>query len=121
MLLELFYEIDNFCKAFLRSWKKFQITNGLAKRIKPGSLCLSEIMTIVMHFHFSGFRTFKDYYLKHVCQNLKREFPELVNYTRFVELMSGWRYCQKLCSEFILKKASSQKLIGQSFGFFDAQ
>ena len=85
MLLELFYEIDNFCKAFLRFWKKFQITNGLAKRIKPGSLCLSEIMTIVVHFHFSGFRTFKDYYLKHVGQNLKSEFPQLVSYTRFVE------------------------------------
>ena len=89
MLLELFYEVDNFCKAFLRFWNKFQISHGLAKRIKPCGLCLSEIMTIVINFHFSKFRTFKDYYIKHVCVNLKKEFPGLVSYNRFVELMSG--------------------------------
>ena len=89
MLLTLFYEIDNFCKAFLRFWNKFQITHGLAKRIKPCGLCLSEIMTIVINFHLSGFRTFKDYYIKHVCRNLKGEFPGLVSYNRFVELMQG--------------------------------
>jgi transposase len=37
----------------------------------------------------SGFRTFKDYYLKYVCQHLKREFPGLTSYNRFVELMQG--------------------------------
>ena len=75
MLLNLFYEIDNFCKAFLRFWKKFAIKQGLAKRIKPCRLCLSEIMTIVVNFHISGFRTFKDYYIKHVCVHLRKEFP----------------------------------------------
>ena len=89
MLLELFYEIDNFCKAFVRFWQKFLIKQGLAKRIKPCRLCLSEIMTIVVNFHMSGFRTFKDYYIKYVCKSLRQEFPGLVSYTRFVELMSG--------------------------------
>ena len=72
MLLTLFYEIDNFCKAFVRFWQKFLLKQGLAKRIKPCSLCLSEIMTIVVNFHMSGFRTFKDYYIKDVCQNLRK-------------------------------------------------
>jgi hypothetical protein len=89
MLLTLFYEIDNFCKAFVRFWQRFLLKQGLAKRIKPGSLCLSEIMTILVNFHTSGFRTFKDYYIKHVCQNLRQEFPGLVSYNRFVELMPG--------------------------------
>lgn len=89
MLLTLFYEIDNFCKAFSRFWQRFLLKQGLAKRIKPCGLCLSEIMTILVNFHMSGFRTFKDYYLKHVCQHLKAEFPRLVSYNRFVELMSG--------------------------------
>ena len=89
MLLTLFYEIDNFCKAFVRFWQRFLIKQGLAKRIKPCSLCLSEIMTIVVNFHMSGFRTFKDYYIKYVCQSLSSEFPGLVSYNRFVELMSG--------------------------------
>lgn len=89
MLLNIFYEIDNFCKAFLRFWKKFLLSNGLAKRIKPGGLCLSEIMTIAVYFHMSGFRTFKDYYTKCVSQQLRSEFPGLVSYNRFVELMQG--------------------------------
>lgn len=88
MLLNIFYDIDNFCKAFVCFWQKFLIKEGLSKRIKPCSLCLSEIMTIMVNFHMSGFRTFKGYYIKHVCQNLRREFPELVSYNRFVELMS---------------------------------
>ena len=85
MLLKLFYEIDNFCKAFVRFWQKFVITQGLAKRIKPCRLCLSEIMTILVNFHMSRFRTFKDYYIKHVCVYLRKEFPGLVSYNRFVE------------------------------------
>ena len=89
MLLNIFYEIDNFCKAFVRFWQRFLLKQGLAKRIKPCSLCLSEIMTIVVNFHMSGFRTFKDYYIKYVCQSLRCEFPGLVSYNRFVELMSG--------------------------------
>lgn len=89
MLLNIFYEIDNFCKAFVRFWQRFLIKQGLRKRIKPCSLCLSEIMTILVNFHMSGFRTFKDYYIKHVCKNLQSEFPGLVSYSRFVELMPG--------------------------------
>lgn len=89
MLLELFYEIDNFCKAFVRFWQKFLLQQGLAKRIKPCSLCLSEIMTILVNFHISRYRTFKDYYIKYVCEHLKKEFPGLTSYNRFVELMSG--------------------------------
>ncbi len=89
MLLTLFYEIDNFCKAFSRFWQRFLLKQGLAKRIKPCGLCLSEIMTILVNFHMSGFRAFKDYYIKYVCQHLKKEFPGLITYNRFVELMSG--------------------------------
>lgn len=89
MLLTLFYEIDNFCKAFSRFWHRFLLKQGLAKRIKPCGLCLSEIMTILVNFHMSGFRTFKDYYIKYVCKSLRQEFPGLVSYNRFVELMQG--------------------------------
>lgn len=89
MLLELFYDIDNFCKAFSRFWQKFMLRQGLAKRIKPRKLCLSEIMTILIYFQMSGYRTFKDYYIKYVCIHLVKEFPGLVSYNRFVELTKG--------------------------------
>lgn len=89
MLLSIFCAIDDFCKAFSRFWRRFLLTHGAAKRIKPSSLCLSEVMTILVHFHISRYRTFKDYYLKHVWPHLHAEFPGLVSYSRFVELMRG--------------------------------
>lgn len=45
-------------------------------------------MTIVVLFQLSGFRNFKTYYAEHVCRHLRREFPQLVSYQRFVELKS---------------------------------
>jgi len=89
MLLSLFCAIDDFCNAFSRFWRRALLTHGAAKRIKPSKLCLSEVMTLMVHFHLSRYRTFKDYYLKHVCQHLRAEFPGLLSYSRFVELMQG--------------------------------
>ena len=89
MLLNIFCSTDDFCKAFSKYWNKFLLTSSSARRIKDSSLCLSEVMTIMIYFHISRYRTFKDYYTKHVCQHLRAEFPELVSYNRFVELMGG--------------------------------
>ena len=50
-------------------------------------MALSEIMTILIMFHLSGYRTFKWYYQKHVMQHQKKDFPNLVSYNRFVEIM----------------------------------
>jgi hypothetical protein len=44
-------------------------------------------MTILIWFHSSHYRTFKAYYLEHVQTPLRAEFPTLVSYQRFVELM----------------------------------
>lgn len=41
----------------------------------------------MIHFHQSHYRTFKSYYQEHVQVHLQREFPRLVSYGRFVELM----------------------------------
>jgi hypothetical protein len=46
-------------------------------------------MTILIEFQREGYRNFKGYYLKHVCQDLRKEFPTLPSYNRFVELMSA--------------------------------
>jgi hypothetical protein len=47
----------------------------------------SEVMTILIHFHQSHYRTFKAYYTEHVQVHLNSEFPDLVSYTRFVALI----------------------------------
>ena len=51
------------------------------------SLSLSEIMTILIAFHQSHYRDFKCFYLNHVCQYWREEFPRTVSYSRFVEWM----------------------------------
>jgi Transposase DDE domain len=44
-------------------------------------------MTIVIAFHSSGFRTFKEFYTLQVRPHWGCAFPHLVSYTRFIELM----------------------------------
>jgi transposase len=46
---------------------------------------MSEVMTILIHFHQSHYRNFKAYYCEHVLGHLRSEFPSLVSYTRFVD------------------------------------
>jgi hypothetical protein len=86
-LLELFVSVDDFCQVFLPFWERKLMQDGSKKRRRSGELSVSEIMTILIHFHQSHYRDFKTYYTEHVCQHLKSEFPKLVSYERFVILM----------------------------------
>ena len=83
----LFYKLDDFCQAFAPIFESYLLPNKIVKRKKQSRLCLSEVATIVVYFHSSGYRTFKDYYLKHIFKNCQSEFPNLVSYNRFVELI----------------------------------
>jgi hypothetical protein len=86
-LLELFVSVDDFCQVFLPFWERKLMQDGSKKRRRAGELSVSEIMTIIIHFHQSHYRDFKTYYTDHVCQHLSKEFPHLVSYERFVILM----------------------------------
>ncbi len=86
-LLELFCEVDDFCRGFALWAHKQQLAES-RKRGPKCRLSVSEVMTIMIHFHSSGYRDFKSHYQKHVCKQLKGEFPALVSYSRFVELTS---------------------------------
>ena len=85
-LLDLFCDVDDFCLVMEESASHNQL--GASKQ-KPGpkpGLCLSEIMTILIYFHQSRYRDFKNFYLGYVKVHLQAEFPGLVSYQRFVEL-----------------------------------
>jgi hypothetical protein len=86
-LLELFVSVDDFCQVFLPFWERKLLQDGSKKRRRAGEMSISEIMTIIIHFHQSHYRDFKTYYTKHVCKHLRSEFPKLVSYQRFVILM----------------------------------
>jgi len=85
-LVSIFCEIDDFCKEFESKIEKNLLSNGNGKRNRSLSLTMSEIMTISIYYHFSGYANFKDYYTKHVEVYFKNGFPKLVSYSRFIEL-----------------------------------
>jgi hypothetical protein len=69
-LLELFVDVDDFCQAFKRDNAK-QLSAQAGRRVRHSELWDSEIMTIVIHFHQSGYRTFKAYYTEYVKIRLR--------------------------------------------------
>jgi hypothetical protein len=81
-----------FARKFEPEWRKILIENqnnrlgkSKARNRKP-ELCLSEAITIIIMFHKTGYRTFKDYYTRFVL-GLKQYSPKLMSYSRFVSLM----------------------------------
>ena len=84
-ITEIFCSIDDFSKEFIPFWLKSLISNG-KKRIRSSKMSLSEVMTIQVLFHLSGYKTFKEFYLGYVSKHLQKEFPDLVSYNRMVEL-----------------------------------
>ena len=85
--LELFCSVDDFWQHFAPNWHHDLLTRGQRQRLRPTQLAPSEIMTILILFHQSHYRTFKAYYTEYVQRHLRSEFPALVSYHRFVELM----------------------------------
>src|SRR5689334_17176012 len=86
-VVELFCHVDDYCKQQGVQWRQPQLGRGTPRRQRARRLCESEIMTIVILFHQSHYRTFKAFYMEYVCVHLRGEFPGLVSYTRFVEFI----------------------------------
>ena len=86
-LVDLYCVVDDFCQFIIPALKKVSLPHSSKQRNKSLRLSMSEIMTIMIHFHQSHYRDFKSYYIHHVMQNLKKAFPDLVSYSRFVERM----------------------------------
>ena len=84
----LFCFVDDFCKAFVQWWQKMLVKGEgeTKKRDRATRLHLSEIITIMLAYHASGYECFKDYYA-YVLFHHRKEFPNLVSYDRFVALM----------------------------------
>jgi hypothetical protein len=82
----LFCAVDDFCRMAEPLWQQRMLTTGLRRRRRAKRLSSSEIMTIIIAFHRSDFRTFKHFYLM-LREQHRAEFPDLVSYQRFVELM----------------------------------
>lgn len=88
-LLEIFCDVDDFMLIFNDWLKKHALTQTPSPRGRKSTLSMSEVMTIIIWFHQSHYRDFKAFYQEYVCKHLRAEFPNLISYNRFVELMPG--------------------------------
>lgn len=86
-LVELFCDVDDFCQVFEPQWQTQLIEDGKRQRRRHSRMTLSEIMTIIIGFHMSHQRDFKNYYTGFLSQFYRNDFPELLSYTRFLEVM----------------------------------
>ena len=84
---EIFCDVDDFCQHFMPEWEKQLLSIGHRKRRRPGRMHTSEIMTIIILFHQSNHRDFKNYYKGFVTRFYADAFPSLLSYTRFLEVM----------------------------------
>ncbi|MEZ5024790.1 MAG: IS982 family transposase [Chitinophagales bacterium] len=107
-ITDIFCFIDEFYKEFVKSTKPFLLGN---KPNRPPIMSGSEVLTILVLFQLSGFRTFKYFYKFYVQVHMKKEFPRTVSYNRFVELKKT--YLLPLC--LLAKTCCLGKCTGISF------
>lgn len=88
-LVEIFCQIDDFCKDFFPQWEAYMVSEGnnCSKRGPQSGLVESEIMTILVLYHRSHFKHFKVFYEGVILQWLHPAFPGAPSYQRFIELL----------------------------------
>jgi hypothetical protein len=86
-LVEIFCDVDDFCRVFMPEWEKQCLSDGTRQRNRACRMSMSEIITIIIAFHTSHHRDFKNYYKGFIAQFYRGHFPTLLSYTRFLEVM----------------------------------
>jgi len=87
MLVEIYVEIDDIIKEHAAEIEKGMKHLKLIGKAYPTKLSLSEVLTILVYYHHSGYKNFKVYYNDYVLEDLRRDFPDAVSYSHFVNLI----------------------------------
>lgn len=87
-LIHMFILLDDFCKAFSTWQESRQLGEGPKKVGRTCELAESEVLTILIYYHYSGYKCFAYYYKYMVLEGaLQSYFPKAVSYNRFIELI----------------------------------
>lgn len=87
-LIEIYVNCDDFLKDFLKNYHQSTLEmSGIRKPTREPDLSPSELMSISIYYHLSGYKCFQYYYSQIVVKQLHSYFPKLVSYERFVALM----------------------------------
>ena len=89
-ITKIFCMTDDFCKIY----DKFIMINGLGPKRdrrkreyhRASNMSDSEVITIMILFHFSGYKCLKHFYIRYVLVHMRHLFPTTVSYNRFTEL-----------------------------------
>lgn len=84
---EIYVEVDDFFQRVSPKWFAWLKYQAFKKRIRPTKMSESEIITIIILFHLSHYRDFKNFYCIYVCHSLKQAFPTRVSYSQIVRLV----------------------------------
>jgi hypothetical protein len=84
----IFCIVDDFCKELSKELTEIPKleAGGTKHRNRPYTMSESEIITILLLYHFGSFKNFKHYYLHYICVHLKQEFPNALSYNRFIQI-----------------------------------
>lgn len=90
-ITELYCFIDDFCIAY-EDYSKHKLlpsdtTDNRLKRTRKCTMSLSEMLTIMIMFHTSPIKNFKSFYTIWIEYMHKKDFPNLLSYNRFIELI----------------------------------
>ncbi len=88
-LVELYCDIDDFYQSFESESKQYRLVDkgNKKRRNRPSGISVPEIMTILVLFHQVRYREFKSFYFYYLMTFLRKDFPNLPSYNRFIELV----------------------------------
>jgi hypothetical protein len=79
-ITQIFCDVDDLCNQWERLWQQVpQLPSLKGERRSKSRMHISEVMTIAIAFHGSGYKTFKEFYTLHVLQSWRGAFPNLVS------------------------------------------
>ena len=84
--IAIFCDVDDFCKDY-EEYCMHSLLMDKNEVIPKNRMSLSEIMTILIMYHLSGYRTFKWHYIHEVMKHQREDFPSSVSCHHFVEIM----------------------------------
>lgn len=85
-LIEVFIAVDDFVNPF-EQWLASRALTGSGQATRQTDLTASEIITLLVYYHHSGYKNFQYYYQRLVLTQMATYFPKLVSYGRFIELL----------------------------------
>lgn len=85
-LIEIFISCDDFDKTYTH-WLSSQCVGKEYTATRTPSLSDSEMLTLLIFYHWSGYKNFEYYYQNYALIVLRDYFPTMPSYSRFVELI----------------------------------